>query len=90
MLSVIRCFLTGLIVTGCGDNLVRIFRQSDKSDNDKDQVELRFERSIDAHSQDVNNVKFHPKIPGLLASASDEGTVKLWKFPVEFEVMAEL
>ena len=33
-----------------------------------------------AHAQDVNGVKWHPKEPGLLASCSDDGTIKIWKF----------
>ncbi|XP_015753141.1 PREDICTED: probable cytosolic iron-sulfur protein assembly protein CIAO1 homolog [Acropora digitifera] len=33
-----------------------------------------------AHTQDVNGVKWHPKEPGLLASCSDDATIKIWKF----------
>ncbi|PFX28112.1 putative cytosolic iron-sulfur protein assembly protein CIAO1-like [Stylophora pistillata] len=33
-----------------------------------------------AHSQDVNGVKWHPKKPGLLASCSDDCSIKIWKF----------
>lgn len=31
-----------------------------------------------AHAADVNCVRWHPTVPGLLASASDDGLVKLW------------
>ena len=31
-----------------------------------------------AHSEDVNAVQWNPKVPGLLASGSDDGDVKLW------------
>ena len=32
----------------------------------------------DAHTQDVNSVAWNPMIENLLASASDDGIVKLW------------
>ena len=35
---------------------------------------------IQAHSQDVNGVKWHPKESGLLASCSDDGTINMWRF----------
>ena len=31
-----------------------------------------------AHSQDVNGVAWNPVVENLLASVSDDGTVKLW------------
>jgi len=33
-----------------------------------------------AHPADVNAVRWHPKRPGLLATAGDDGRVKLWLF----------
>jgi len=32
-----------------------------------------------AHAADINCVKFHPTQPDLLASASDDGTIKIWR-----------
>lgn len=32
-----------------------------------------------AHRSDINCVKWHPTDPNLLASASDDGTIKLWR-----------
>jgi WD40 repeat protein len=32
-----------------------------------------------AHLQDVNCISFNPKEAGLLASCSDDGTIKLWR-----------
>jgi WD40 repeat protein len=33
-----------------------------------------------AHDQDCNCVDWNPTKPSLLASCSDDGTIKLWKF----------
>ncbi|RMX37163.1 hypothetical protein pdam_00010672 [Pocillopora damicornis] len=38
-----------------------------------------YPRDQTAHSQDVNGVKWHPKEPGLLASCSDDCTIKIWR-----------
>ena len=35
-----------------------------------------------AHSQDVNCVKWNPKDSNLLASCSDDSTIKLWNVQV--------
>lgn len=32
-----------------------------------------------AHVADVNCIKFHPTLPNILASCSDDGTVKIWR-----------
>jgi len=32
-----------------------------------------------AHTADVNCVKFHPTMPHILASCSDDGTIKIWR-----------
>ena len=36
-----------------------------------------------AHATDVNSVSWNPKQPGLLASCSDDGTVKVWKLKTD-------
>lgn len=33
----------------------------------------------EAHSADVNCIQWHPNTPGLLASAGDDGSIKLWQ-----------
>lgn len=35
-----------------------------------------------AHAADVNCVRWHPQQQGLLASAGDDGVVKLWKHDI--------
>lgn len=76
------CPSTGYIATACGDDAIRIFGEANVGDS----VDLgspcmdllATQRS--AHLQDVNSVAWNPVVPGLLASASDDGDVKLWMF----------
>ena len=71
------CKITGLIVTACGDNIIRIFREHLNSDPNEPTFEMV--GSVDsAHSQDVNCTQWNPAVPGQFASASDDGTVKIW------------
>lgn len=72
------CKLTGLIATACGDDQIRIFKESETSTKNEPTFEL--ETRILAHKQDVNCVKWNPVVPGLLMSTSDDGDIKLWKF----------
>lgn len=37
------------------------------------------EKKLSAHPGDINCVKFHPELR-MLASCSDDGDIKLWKF----------
>lgn len=69
----------GLIATACGDDMIRIFKESDGSEQNQPTFELLL--SIHrAHSQDVNTVDWCPHTAGLLLSTSDDGEVKVWKF----------
>ncbi|XP_078350763.1 putative cytosolic iron-sulfur protein assembly protein CIAO1 homolog [Oculina patagonica] len=72
--------VTDAIATASGDDCIRIFEQdvsvADKNQPSFQQVAIQTK----AHGQDVNGVKWHPKEPGLLASCSDDGTIKLWRF----------
>ncbi|XP_063422666.1 probable cytosolic iron-sulfur protein assembly protein CIAO1 homolog [Mytilus trossulus] len=71
--------VTGYIATACGDDCIRVFKEEDCSD--KNQPSFNMICSVTkAHEQDVNSVCWHPKIPGLLASCSDDGSVKLWQY----------
>jgi len=82
------CPLTDLIATGCGDNAIRIFRESDSNRSNnilnedllRNQPEFEHVQTIEnAHEQDVNCVRWNPKTSKLLLSCSDDGSVKLWR-----------
>lgn len=76
------CDLTGIIATACGDDCIRLFQED--SINDPDSPNFSLIITIrNAHSQDVNSVMWNPKVPGLLASGSDDCLVKLWKIHEE-------
>lgn len=42
-----------------------------------------------AHDQDVNCVKWHPRNPNVLASCSDDETVKIWAFDSSESIINE-
>lgn len=83
----------GLIATGAADNAIRVFSEASSGDQGQQQgVRELFLRQPSfalackregAHATDVNCVQWHPTEPGLLASASDDGTVKLWRCAVD-------
>lgn len=73
------CHQTDLLVTAGADDTIRIFKETATSDPNQPTFDL-VETVHSAHSQDVNCVQWNPSIAGLLASASDDGTVKVWNF----------
>ena len=65
------------MVTGCGDDSLRIFEKDMESEN------LSYLPPVvkdKAHSLDVNGVAWNPKKAGLLASCGDDNLVRLWQF----------
>jgi WD40 repeat protein len=68
---------SGLIATGCGDDAIRIF-QEDTIDSCQTNFKLIWQEDK-AHSTDVNCVAWHPIESTLLASCSDDRTIKLWR-----------
>jgi len=67
------------IVTGCGDDAIRVFRESgDKMDGDQETGWECVVTQTDSHHMDVNCVVWNPTTPRLLASCSDDETVKIW------------
>ncbi|CAF1341544.1 unnamed protein product [Adineta steineri] len=77
------CPLTGLIATASGDNGIRIFREEESKQADAPPSFSLIASNTTAHLQDVNRISFHPKEPGLLASCSDDGTIKLWRIEIK-------
>lgn len=73
------CHQTDLIATASADNAIRIFKEAPNSDPHQPMFDL-IEVVESAHSEDVNCVLWNLNTPGLLASCSDDGTVKVWNF----------
>lgn len=73
------CPLTEAIVTSCGDDAIRIFKEQPGSDKNAPTFDLIL-NIPEAHTEDVNTVSWNPTVAGLLASGSDDGTIKLWDF----------
>jgi len=63
----------GFIAAGGGDNSVRVYGEIDGEWREVARVE-------NAHDDDVNCVEWSPHDPMELLSASDDGTVKAWRF----------
>jgi WD40 repeat protein len=68
-----------LIATASGDNSIHVFKYKDNKDDESSFLSF-LTHKIDAHDQDCNCVDWNPKTPNLLASCSDDGTIKLWNF----------
>ena len=79
-----------LIATACGDNSLHIFKFNSASFNRlaENQNGEGLEEPVltllchqkDAHLQDSNCVDWNPFQPNFLASCSDDGFVKLWRY----------
>lgn len=69
------------LCAGCGDNAVRVFIEEAERGGDPGAApafRLAAQRR-QAHAGDVNCVRWHPRDAGLLASAGDDGAVRLWR-----------
>nr|CAD7405721.1 unnamed protein product [Timema cristinae] len=73
------CHQTDLIATACGDDIIRVFKEAPESDPNEPTFEL-VHTCTNAHSQDVNAVKWSPTVAGMLLSASDDETIKVWMY----------
>jgi len=74
----------GLIATAGADNTINILSVMDGSGKD---VETAVQvQQLQAHKQDINCVRWMPQNPtgedpgAMLASASDDGTIILWRY----------
>lgn len=75
--------MDNIIATASADNSIHIFKYNETINNEQAREEptlslLHHEK--DAHLQDCNCVDWNPIEIGLLASCSDDGTVKIWNF----------
>ena len=69
-----------MLATGSGDNKICLLELSRDSLADTAEKAVAFNQlaSISAHANDINCVEFSPCDPLVLASCSDDHTVKLW------------
>jgi len=65
--------LLGYIASGCADDMIRIFTEENPTT-----FKLSVEQKV--HDGDVNCVAWNPIQPNILASASDDGTIKIWEY----------
>ena len=78
--------LNNLIATACSNNSVDIFRENSMPEAGKSSDEPHISlvhHEENAHTQDVNCVDWNPIHADLLASCSDDGSVKIWSFKGE-------
>lgn len=71
------------IVSASGDNSLAIYRQSKEPSDEGNFVCV--ERLSSAHQCDVNTVVWNPTKLGLLASGSDDGSIKFWQHSEQLE-----
>ncbi len=70
-------------MTSSADNSIHIFKENENvnlDDGNGNQIVSLLCQYRNAHEQDVNCVDWSPTIDGLLASCSDDCTIKIWQF----------
>lgn len=77
------CKLTDLIATCSGDDSICIFKPSLQSSGTGSPVFSFSTKVHKAHNGEVNSLKWNHKQSGLLASSSDDFTIKLWHYESE-------
>eukprot|EP00271_Cylindrocystis_brebissonii_P018302 TRINITY_DN5118_c0_g1_i1.p1 TRINITY_DN5118_c0_g1~~TRINITY_DN5118_c0_g1_i1.p1 ORF type:complete len:380 (-),score=42.14 TRINITY_DN5118_c0_g1_i1:558-1697(-) len=76
-----------LIVTGDGSDCLRIFASAEpeRESGCEGPSFVQLIAKEKAHATDINCVKWHPKDPRLMASACDDGSLKIWKLTGDLE-----
>lgn len=97
--------LTGFVtVAGDGDNQIKVYGRTELdgeadaasisgSVSPEERPYLRWQllaAAQEAHDQDVNCVRWHPTDLSLLASAGDDGVVRLWRCAVPDAISMQL
>ncbi|EOA18497.1 hypothetical protein CARUB_v10007048mg [Capsella rubella] len=72
----------GIIASGAGDDTIQLFVDSDSDSVVEPAYKLLLKKEK-AHEMDINSVQWAPDDSELLASASDDKTVKIWKLASE-------
>ncbi|KAL8154447.1 hypothetical protein V2J09_012207 [Rumex salicifolius] len=72
----------GIIATGAADDGIRLFVENTSGEVDDPMYNL-LSKKEKAHDMDVNCVQWSPMQTQLLASASDDGTIKIWELGSE-------
>lgn len=72
------CKMTDVIVSASGDNSLAFYSLGSHN-NEAQQIFNCIDKHGQSHDCDVNTVSWNPKIPGLLASGSDDRSIKLWQ-----------
>ncbi|KAI8325092.1 WD40 repeat-like protein [Martensiomyces pterosporus] len=70
----------GYLATGCGDNSLRIFEVTPGKDESSPLLDIKLvvERGNAHGLNDINCVKWNPVHPGWLATAGDDGVIRIW------------
>ncbi|XVE75978.1 hypothetical protein DITRI_Ditri12bG0135600 [Diplodiscus trichospermus] len=68
----------GIIASGAADDAVRLFVESKDGSMNGPSYQLLLKKEK-AHDMDVNSVQWCPGEKRLVASASDDGTIKIWE-----------
>ena len=72
------------MLAGSGDNSICVHEEEPSTSVDIDPLQkpsfALAARRQQAHSADVNCVRWHPTDPVLLASAGDDGCIRLWRY----------
>ncbi|XP_071686705.1 protein CIA1 [Rutidosis leptorrhynchoides] len=68
----------GIIATGAADDAICLFVESEDHSYDGPTYKLLLKKEK-AHDMDINCVRWSPTENRILASASDDGTIKIWK-----------
>ncbi len=73
------CNLTNLIACASGDNSIRVFKLNENGNDLDKPMYAQVACELNAHDQDCNSLAWNPKVAGLLASSSDDYSIKLWR-----------